>query len=239
MTSCSRSVVIVYINSARRRLLERHTDIHNGLPSDAAFSQRKACVKGKVEFGGKVGSAGKLQAGTVIAQISHDTTHRRAVGRNDLGALEYLSSWKPPTIEHVSTKPQFLQTISRPNLFQNRKWDGFQRVKLRQPYDFGRQLVVARALAAVSSRRSKPDRRSLPDRLSPWDRFSASDRVSTPQRRSCSLCLQSMKGSGCRQSKQWLAARLWHLGEFRSSTRLLVGTHAASIRWTLKDGTKQ
>ena len=80
---------------------------HDIQASDAAFSQRKACVKGKVEFGGKVGSAGKLQAGTVIAQISHDTTHRRAVGRNDLSALEYLSSRKAPTIEHVSTKLQF------------------------------------------------------------------------------------------------------------------------------------
>ena len=51
----------------RRRLLEGHTDIRNGLPSDAAFSQRKAGVKGKVKFSVEVGGAGKLQAGTVIA----------------------------------------------------------------------------------------------------------------------------------------------------------------------------
>ncbi len=68
-------------------------------------------------------------------------------------------------------------------MLQNRQWDGFESVKLRQPYDFGRQLVVAEALAAVCSRRPKPDRRSLLDRLSPCDRFSASDRVSTPRRR--------------------------------------------------------
>jgi len=56
------------LNSARRRLLKRHTDIRNSLPSDAAFSQRKAGVEGKVEFGRKVRSAWKLQAGTVIAR---------------------------------------------------------------------------------------------------------------------------------------------------------------------------
>lgn len=86
----------------------------------------------------------------------------------------------------------FGRLFCRPNLFQNRKWDGFQSVKLRQPYDFGRQLVVAGALAAVSSRRSKPDRRSPPDRLSPCDRFSASDRVSTPRRRSRSARLSKL-----------------------------------------------
>ena len=120
----------------------------------------------------------------MIAQISHDTLHRRVVGQNDLGTFEYLSSRKPPTLEHGQhSNYNFGRLFSRPNLFQNRKWDGFQSVNLQQPYDFGRQLVVAEVLAAVSSRRSKPDRRSLPDRLSPCDCFSASDRVSTPRPR--------------------------------------------------------
>jgi hypothetical protein len=115
------------------------------------------------------------------------------VGQNDLGTFEYLSSRKPPTLEHGQhSNYNFGRLFSRPNLFQNRKWDGFQSVNLQQPYDFGRQLVVAEVLAAVSSRRSKPDRRSLPDRLSPCDCFSASDRVSTPRRRSQSARLSKL-----------------------------------------------
>jgi len=88
------------LNSARRRLLKRHTDIRNSLPSDAAFSQRKAGVEGKVEFGRKIRGAWKMQAGTVIAQIPDNAVHRRAVGQNDLGALEYFGPWKSPTLKH-------------------------------------------------------------------------------------------------------------------------------------------
>lgn len=88
------------LSSAHRRLLEGHTDIREGLPSDAAFSQRMACIEGKVEFGGKVRGAWKMQAGTMIAQIANDTTHGRAAGHNELGTLEYFGPREPPTLEH-------------------------------------------------------------------------------------------------------------------------------------------
>ena len=83
-----------------RLLLEGYTDICTGLPSDAALSHHTARIEGKVEFGRKVRGACKLQARTVIAQISDYTTNRRAVGQNDFGTLEYFNSWKLPTLIH-------------------------------------------------------------------------------------------------------------------------------------------
>jgi hypothetical protein len=113
------------------RLLEEYTDICTGLPSDAAFSQRTAGVEGKVEFGRKVRSAWKKQAGTVITHISDDTTDRRAASQDDLGTLKYFSSRKPPTLKHGQhPNLQFRQPNSRPNLFHKRKSDCFQSLNL-------------------------------------------------------------------------------------------------------------
>jgi hypothetical protein len=139
-----------------------------------------------------------MQAGTVIAQIPDNAVHRRAVGQNDLGALEYFGPWKSPTLKHGQhSNLQFWQANSRSNLFHNRKWDCLQSLNLAKPYDFCRSVLLVDA-TAVFNRRSEPNRRSLPDRLSPCIRFSSFDRVSTPRRRS------------------WFA-RLWRLDRLLSS----------------------
>ncbi len=126
-----------------------------------------------------------MQAGTVVAQIPDNAAHRRAVGQNDLGALEYFGPWKSPTLKHGQhSNLQFWQANSRSNLFHNLKWDRLQSLNSAKPYDLCGSVVLVKALAAVFNRRSKPDRRSLPDRLSPCIRACSSDRVSTLQRRS-------------------------------------------------------
>lgn len=45
------------ISSARRRRLEGHTNICQVLPCYVAFSQRMACIKSKIESGGKARGA--------------------------------------------------------------------------------------------------------------------------------------------------------------------------------------
>ena len=126
-----------------------------------------------------------MQAGTVIPQIPNNAVQCRAVGQNDLGALEYSGPWKLPTFKHGQhSNLQFWQANSRSNLFHNSKWDRLQNLNSAKPYDLCGSVVLVKALAAAFNRRSKPDRRSLPDRLSPCIRFCSSDRVSTLQRRS-------------------------------------------------------
>jgi hypothetical protein len=61
---------------ARRRPLEGHTNVRQGLPSDTAFSQRTAGIESEVEFAREIRGAVKLQAGTVIAQVTNNTTDR-------------------------------------------------------------------------------------------------------------------------------------------------------------------
>ncbi len=126
-----------------------------------------------------------MQAGTVVAQIPDNAAHRRAVGQNDLGALEYFGPWKSPTLKHGQhSNLQFWQANSRSNLFHNRKWDCLQGLNLRKPYNLCGSVVSVGVLAAVFNRRSEPNRRSLPNRLSPCIRCSSFGRVSTPLRRS-------------------------------------------------------
>jgi hypothetical protein len=73
------------------------------LPSDTAFSQRTACIESKVEFAGEIRGAVKLQAGTVIAQVTDNTTDRRPARQNEGGSLEYYCPWKAPTLKHGQT----------------------------------------------------------------------------------------------------------------------------------------
>ncbi len=119
----SRSQTFIWIYSARRRPLEGYTDIREGLPSDAAFSQRMASIEGKLEFDGKVRGAWKMQAGTEIGQVADDTTDRRAAGHNELGSLEYFGPRKLPTLKHgQSSNLQFVgENHVSPNLLHNRK----------------------------------------------------------------------------------------------------------------------
>jgi hypothetical protein len=44
-----------------------------------------------------------LQAGTVIAQVTDDTTDRRPASQNESGGLEYYCPWKAPTLKHGQT----------------------------------------------------------------------------------------------------------------------------------------
>ena len=88
---------------ARRRLLEGHTNVRQGLPSDTTFSQRTAGIESKVEFAGKIRGALKLQAGTVIAQITDNTTDGRPASQNEGGGLVYYCPWKAPTLKHGKT----------------------------------------------------------------------------------------------------------------------------------------
>jgi hypothetical protein len=91
------------IDLTRRRPLEGHTNVRQGLPSDTAFSQRTAGIESKVEFAGEFRSAVKLQAGTVIAQVTDNTTDRRPAGQNEGGSLEYNCPWKAATLKHGQT----------------------------------------------------------------------------------------------------------------------------------------
>ena len=89
-------------------------DIRNSLPSDPAFSHGMRGVEGMVEFGWKISCARKTQAGTVIARVPNKAVHRRAVGQNDLGALEYFGSRKLPTLKHCQYfRSTILATNSR------------------------------------------------------------------------------------------------------------------------------
>jgi hypothetical protein len=105
----------------RRRLFKGHTGLGKGLPSDAAFSLHAACVKGKLEFGGKIRSAWNMQAGTAIAQIADDAIDRRAVGKNQLGGLENFGPRKPPTLKHGKPPNSNLPRLFSPNLLKNCK----------------------------------------------------------------------------------------------------------------------
>jgi hypothetical protein len=108
------------ISSAYRQLLEGHADVRQGLPSDAAFSQRTASIESKVEFIGKVRGAWKLQAGTVIAQITDDTAQCRMASQHESGGLEYYRPLKAPALEHdLSSNPQFDENHPIPNKLPN------------------------------------------------------------------------------------------------------------------------
>jgi hypothetical protein len=45
----------------------------------------------------------KLQAGTMIAQITDDTTDCRTAGQDEGGSFEYYRSLKAPTLKHGQT----------------------------------------------------------------------------------------------------------------------------------------
>ena len=45
----------------------------------------------------------KLQAGTVIAQVTDNTMDCRPAGQNEGGGLEYYCPWKAPTLKHGQT----------------------------------------------------------------------------------------------------------------------------------------
>ena len=91
------------IDSARRWPLERHANVRRGLPSNTAFSQRTAGIESKVEFAGEVRSAMKLQAGTMIAQITDDTAECRTACQDEGGSFEYYRSLKAPSLKHGQT----------------------------------------------------------------------------------------------------------------------------------------
>jgi hypothetical protein len=79
-------------------------------------------IEGKVEFGGKVRGAWKMQTGTVIAQIADDTIDRRAAGQNEPGALKYFRPRNAPTLNHGQpSNIQFGENDFGQKLFHNRK----------------------------------------------------------------------------------------------------------------------
>ena len=53
----------------------------------------------------------KLQAGTVIAQVTDDTTDRRPASQNEGGSLEYYCPWKAPTLKHGQTNNSMKITV--------------------------------------------------------------------------------------------------------------------------------
>jgi|HubBroStandDraft_6_1064221.scaffolds.fasta_scaffold108923_2 hypothetical protein len=118
----------------RRRLFKRHTDVCQGLPSNPAFSQRAACIKGKVEFNGQVRSAWELQAGTMIAQIADDARQYRMVSQHESGSLEYDRPLNTTTLEHdLCSNPQFDENHPILNKLPNGKLDRSRSANLRKP----------------------------------------------------------------------------------------------------------
>ena len=112
------------MDSARRRPLKVHTNVRQGLPSDVAFSQRTAGVESKVEFVGKVCGACKLQAGTVIAQVTDNTPDHRRTGQDEGGGLVYCCPSKAPTFKHgQASNLQFDKNNRSPYPLPNWKQD--------------------------------------------------------------------------------------------------------------------
>lgn len=106
------SVCCRSIDLARRRPLEGHTNVRQGLPSDTAFSQRTACIESKVEFAGEIRGTVKLQPGTVIALVTDDTTDRRPASQNEGGGLKYNCPWEAPTLKHGQTYNSMKITVA-------------------------------------------------------------------------------------------------------------------------------
>jgi hypothetical protein len=115
-------------------LLEGYANVRLGLPSDAAFSQRMAAIKSKVEFFGQVRSAWQLQTGSAIAQIADNTAQCRMVSHHESGNLEYHRPLKAPTLNHdLSACPQFDENHPIANKLPNEKLDRPCSANLRKP----------------------------------------------------------------------------------------------------------